>query len=406
MILLSKIVLVIGTVLLPFSYLRLFSNFSISDLFFLLSFIFTLGAQFKYKNSIKNILNGNIFLIPIVIYSCGFFISANSSFYPYDSIFSFLQVLFIFIVIYYSFFFQEISPLFIKNCLYVLAISSATITLFIFIFYLTGTDYSYGLFFIKKGWGMNRFSYGTMEPNITARIMAQNIPIVLFLITNNQKGFFKFFNFSLLLLLLSIIILTASRSGLLIVISGFLFYFIFNFKLTGKYNIFKYLFISFSILCLVFTLYTIYPNFFEQAFNRYSTIIDYNVSASSKERLFVLDQSLDMINASPIIGKGMGNSANLTGTVVHNPIIISWLENGFLGFIGFFSIYTILAYYIVISYKNKFFNDKMLMVLSIIAIMMILGDMFMANSYKRSLWVPTIMFIVYSKQKIKMHLNK
>ena len=47
----------------------------------------------------------------------------------------------------------------------------------------------------------------------------------------------------------------------------------------------------------------------------------------------------------------------------------------------------------------------MLMVLSLIAIMMIIGDMFMANSYKRSLWVPAIMFIIYSKQKLKIHFK-
>ena len=61
--------------------------------------------------------------------------------------------------------------------------------------------------------------------------------------------------------------------------------------------------------------------------------------------------------------------------------------------------------YVIINYRNKFFNDYMLMVLSLIAIMMIIGDMFMANSYKRSLWVPAIMFIIYSKQKLKIHFK-
>ena len=129
------------------------------------------------------------------------------------------------------------------------------------------------------------------------------------------------------------------------------------------------------------------------------------LSSSSKERLFVLSQSLDIINASPIIGTGMNNSANLTGTVVHNPVVISWLENGVLGFIGFLSIYIILTYYIVINYKNKFFNDKMSMLLSLIASMMIFGDMFMATSYKRSLWVPVIIFVIYSNQKLKAQLS-
>ena len=102
----------------------------------------------------------------------------------------------------------------------------------------------------------------------------------------------------------------------------------------------------------------------------------------------------------------MNNSANLTGTVVHNPVVISWLENGVLGFIGFLSIYIILGYYIFVNYKNRFFNDKILMLLSVITIMMIFGDMFMANSYKRSLWVPVIIFVIYSNQKIKINLSE
>ena len=406
MILLSKISLVFGIILLPFTYIKLFFNFSISDFLFSISFLLALLFQFRIKNSIKNIFNNNFFLFPIIIYLFGFIFSFNSSFSPIDSLFSFFQVLFIFIIIYYSFSFQNLSSLFIKNCLYVLAISSLMITIFIFIFYLTGTDYSYGLIFIKQGWGMSRFSYGDMEPNIAARIMAQNIPIVLFMILNSPKWFFKAFNILILILLLSVIILTASRSGLLIVVLGIGCYFIFNFRINKNYNIVKYLFFTFSVFSLMIIIYQMYPNFFEVALNRYSTILDYNVSASSKERLFVLSQSLDIINTSPIIGTGMNNSGNLTGTVVHNPIIISWLENGMLGFVGFLSIYIILAYYIAINYKNNFFNDRMLMLLSLITIMMIFGDMFMANSYKRALWVPAIIFITYSNQTIHFQGHK
>ena len=57
------------------------------------------------------------------------------------------------------------------------------------------------------------------------------------------------------------------------------------------------------------------------------------------------------------------------------------------------------------NYRNYFFNNQMLMILSVITIMMILGDMFMATSYKRALWVPAIMFITYSNQLSKAALG-
>ena len=66
----------------------------------------------------------------------------------------------------------------------------------------------------------------------------------------------------------------------------------------------------------------------------------------------------------------------------------------------------IILYYIIIGYKNRFFNSNILMVLAVISTMMIMGDMFMANSYKRSLWVPVILFVVYSKQLYKISMSK
>ena len=75
---------------------------------------------------------------------------------------------------------QTLSSIYIKYLLYTLSLISGIITLGIFIFFITGIDYSYGLLLVEQGWGMIRFSYGAMEPNITARIMAQSIPILMF----------------------------------------------------------------------------------------------------------------------------------------------------------------------------------------------------------------------------------
>ena len=406
MISINKTLLIFAIGLLPFSYLKLFYNFSISDLFFSFSFFCFICYMINQRISIKEIASNNDFIIPLLIFSIGFFLSTHNSFNPMDSFFSFLQLVFIFVVIYYAINFHAHTEQFLKNILYLLTFTSIFITIILFLFFLTGEDYSYGLLLVEKGWGMLRFSYGDMEPNITARIMAQCIPVVLLLYIEKRNFLIKVFSILCILLLLAIIILTASRTGLMIVLLGLTFYFFFYFRYTEKYNLFRigiYFFISISLFSFI---YQSFPDLFQGAIERYSTILDPSYSSSSKERILILRESFDLINKYPLIGYGFGNSHNITGVSVHNSIVISWLENGFLGFLGYSMVYMVILYYIIIGYYNKFFNSSTLMVLAVISIMMIAGDMFMANSYKRSLWVPVIIFSVYFKQLYKISISK
>jgi len=279
-----------------------------------------------------------------------------------------------------------------------LSVTTGLITLGIFVFFVTGKDYSYGLLLVEQGWGMIRFSYGEMEPNVTARVMAQSIPILIFISIDKKGLLIKLFNMSIIILLLAVIILTASRSGFLILMVGFLSYIIFHFKYSQRYNLFNVMFYVLLSVFTVFCAYNSFPDFFANSIERYSTILDASRSASSQERLLVLEKSFELINENPHIGYGLSNSQNITGIAVHNSIVISWLENGILGFLGYIMLYLIILYYVIIGYNENFYNNGILMVLAVISIMMITGDMFMANSYKRSLWVPAILFVVYSKQ--------
>ena len=398
MISISKTFLLLAIVLLPFNYVNVIYNFSLSDLFFSVAFIFAISYQINHRISIKYLLSNNDFLFPLLIYSTGFFVSVHFAFSPIDSLLSFFQIIFIFIVIYYALFLQTFSEKYIKRLLYVLSVTSGLITLGIFLFFITGKDYSYGLLLVEQGWGMIRFSYGEMEPNVTARIMAQSIPILIF-ITIAKKGLvIKIFNIIIITLLLAVIILTASRSGFLTLLVGLFSFIIFYYKYSQKYNLFNTIFYAMCFVFILFFAYNSFPEFFENSIERYSTIFDASRSASSQERLLVLNKSFELINHSPNIGYGLSNSQNITGIAVHNSIVISWLENGILGFLGYMMLYMIIIYYIIVGYNNNFHNNGALMVLAVISIMMITGDMFMANSYKRSLWVPAILFVTYSKQ--------
>ena len=91
----------------------------------------------------------------------------------------------------------------------------------------------------------------------------------------------------------------------------------------------------------------------------------------------------------------MGNSYLYTDISVHNPLLITWVENGLFGIIGFTSFYLILLFQCIKCYKNKFYGSYWLLGLAVVIVMMIFGDMFMANSYKRVLWLPALLLIAY-----------
>ena len=405
MISISKTFLLFAIILLPFNYLNVIYNFSTSDLFFTIAFIFAVAFQINHRISIKYIINNNDFILPIVIYSIGFFSSVHFAFSPMDSLLSYLQIVFIFTVIYYALYLQTLSITFIKYLLYTLSIISGIITLGIFIFFITGIDYSYGLLLVEQGWGMIRFSYGAMEPNITARIMAQSIPILMFVSLDKSSYLIKIINVVFIVLLLAVIVLTASRSGFLILLIGLICFIIFYHKYTQSYNLFYTILYLFCLSIVVFFIYNSFPSFFENSFYRYTTIFDATRSASSQERLLVLNKSFELINNNPYLGYGLSNSQNVTGIAVHNSIIISWLENGLFGLIGYTMLYFVIIFYVFKAYTNNFYDNGVIMVLSVISIMMISGDMFMANSYKRSLWVPAILFVAYSRQILNKKIN-
>ena len=123
-----------------------------------------------------------------------------------------------------------------------------------------------------------------------------------------------------------------------------------------------------------------------------------NSSPSSLERLKLLDKGMLYIAKNPFLGLGLENSSIYTGRSVHNPIVLTWVENGILGMLGFTGIYVILIFIGIKCYREKFFHDELLMGFVVMMAIMICGDMFMANSYKRFLWLPSLLMLVRYRQ--------
>ena len=97
---LSRIFLYVAFILLPFTFIRLFNNLTISDLLIILSFITIIISNTGKKFLIETVFLKNIFLLPLLIFSVGFFLSLNRSVFPYESITAYLQVVFIFLFAY------------------------------------------------------------------------------------------------------------------------------------------------------------------------------------------------------------------------------------------------------------------------------------------------------------------
>ena len=162
-------------------------------------------------------------------------------------------------------------------------------------------------------------------------------------------------------------------------------------KRINIYFILLYIVIQYSLFQFV---NYIDNSFYNKPLERYSTILDPKSSDSSMERLDIIDKGFEFINKNPLFGLGLENSSLYTGISVHNPLILTWVENGIFGMIGFGSIYFILLFIGFKCYRNNFFNNDLLMAFSVVMVMMVFGDMFMANSYKRILWLPALMMIV------------
>ena len=313
---------------------------------------------------------------------------------PVESFTAFIQIVFIFLIAYpvIRIALQEESN--VLTTIHILIIPGLLLTAGMLLFYFTNTESNIDvLSLIEIGWG-GRLSYGGMEPNIPARILLQILPLCMIISCRStvtwKKILFTIFIASIILT----VFLTASRSSFLILLFGVFFYSIFYIKMGKRINIYfilLYIVIQYSLFQFV---NYIDNSFYNKPLERYSTILDPKSSDSSIERLDIIDKGFEFINKNPLFGLGLENSSLYTGISVHNPLILTWVENGIFGMIGFGSIYFILLFIGLKCYRNNFFNDDLLMAFTVVMVMMVFGDMFMANSYKRILWLPALMMIV------------
>jgi len=392
----SRFLLYCSFLLLPLTFIRVYNNLSVSDLLIFISFI-TLAISQKGKAFLfETTLTKNEFLLPLLIFSLGFFLSLNNSEYPLDSFTAYLQIVFIFLFAYPVLSEVVKDEKQIKIIAILLLIPGVVVSILMLLIKFIGLNMGVDLL-AYEGWA-GRFSYGGMEPNIPGRIILQNIPLLTILSLKSKSLWGKVISILLIVFQMVAIILTSSRSNMLTFVFGISLFLIFFYKSGRRIRVRYILYTGIIMFASIAIFYNSNPEFFEKPLERYGTILNANKSASSMERIEVIDKGLDYLNINPVIGLGMGNSYLYTKVSLHNPILLTWLENGIFGIIGFTGFYLLLLFQGYKNYKFNFKGNLWLIALTIIMITMVFGDMFMANSYKRVLWLPALLGYVYSKK--------
>ena len=389
---LTRYFIYIAFFLLSFPFIAIFSNLTLSDFFLILALISVIIRLIGSNYIFEIFFQKNEFILPILIFSLGFLVSINQSLFPIESFTAFLQIVFIFLIAYPLIKIALTKEKHFLTATYILITTGLFIAVIMLIFYIVGIEYGIGSL-IEIGWG-GRLSYGGMEPNVPARILLQITPLCLVLAIRSRLFINKLLFTIFIAVLLLTVFLTASRSSLLIAIIGAIIFLIFYIKMGRGINIFYlilYMAIQFSLIKLISINNT---EFYEKPMDRYSTILEPGSSPSSLQRLDLIDKGLGYIDQNPIIGLGLENSNFYTKISIHNPIVLSWVENGIFGMIGFSSLYVVLFFIGLKCYKKNFFDDDILMGYVVVMVIMVIGDMFMANSYKRFLWIPTLLMLV------------
>ncbi|MFA6305439.1 MAG: O-antigen ligase family protein [Candidatus Gracilibacteria bacterium] len=258
---------------------------------------------------------------------------------------------------------------------------------------------------------VDRTIIGTLgNPNFLASYLVMTIPFFFFNFKNSKEKLIKLFWIFAIFISLTAIILSASRSALLGLSAGLLFYGIIKNK-------------KLLIIPLIFTIIILFANIFaEKSFikNTYFlerlTIKEESLS-SIKSRLNIWPGTIEAIKERPILGYGQENFEEVflkykpkelfkterfldTTDRAHNEILDTAISSGILGLISYLTFLTCLIY-IAVRAKSDFLMAASTGIISLFACNMF---SFSTTTNYVIWWVLAALIVVSSGKKLEIKI--
>jgi len=352
----------IGFLLMPALYLRLWGNFNLSDIFILAAFFIFLThyPSQVFFTMVKNPLN-----IPLSIFLFGFSLSTMFAEQPIECFFALIQLLTCIYILTTLIYFCNI-----KKVLQVIVITTAIHVVLLILF-------EFGILNIGNMYDKSRFSWVSVNANITARVCFVGFVIMVFSLRGKPWFWLKIGT-------LYSILATISRSALLALLT----------MLISKQRIVSVLILIFIALS-AFGLVKYVPSvlnidIISHYNSRLISLLRFEESSAQiRMRMYTVGPEL-FFGKYFIIGVGMDN-ATIIGHA-HNVMLCVAIGNGIFGLIGYLLMYIII---LMIAWKiERKFGMLMILVLGTFVF-----DMFMAVSENRIYWFPfSLTIAIYLKR--------
>lgn len=175
------------------------------------------------------------------------------------------------------------------------------------------------------------------DPNDLGMLLIAFVPYIFNRIFYQKLSFIrKFFWFSALIVICYTIILTNSRGSMLALIGGLA-----SFYIIKKRSVTGYILAGIMAVALL----AIAPS-------RMSELGSGDHSAMGRVYAWVL--ALELLAMNPVFGIGATHFLDFHGLTTHNSYVLAMVENGVLGFIGYFSLLALSVYIMVkVAYNNE-----------------------------------------------------
>lgn len=377
-----RIIFIVAVFLIPFTNLKIISNFTLSDMTFLIIFFLAMFAgKLKIrKNLVKYIILFIIFLLSSII-------STLNATNQMESISRVLQ---------YGYIFLIILPVFLISIKELKDLSTTILTL-----YLSGLliiIYTFIMLNVSPESVMTYHGrvYGIYaNPWIFSLLLIIVFPVNLFYIVGNSVKW-KLVNFACMILIIYMVILAGARSSF-IALSVYFIYILFRVsnKLIENRFIKYSLYSCYSVLMIVglinykfflISLINIIEKVSLVAASKLSTFLESDFDSG---RIQIYGNGLESISNNFIVGVGPGNFSEIYGVSMHNFFFSVWVES------GLFAIAALVIIYILCVKEFIVFRSHIPAVLTVISINVVFLVFMQFNPLLtlRLFWLPLVLLL-------------